>query len=92
MAAGQDNGGVGGSREGVGKTVGLGEGEKDSDIVEGEVGGERKKRAVARVVNVAEEDDLSCALPGPPEPLRCAVCLSPLSRSRTTPPSPRSLS
>lgn len=34
MEAGREVGGVGGSREGVGKTDGLGEGEQDSDIVE----------------------------------------------------------
>ena len=34
MEVGREVGGVGGSREGVGKTDSLGEGEQDSDIVE----------------------------------------------------------
>jgi hypothetical protein len=42
---------LGGFREGVGKTEGLGEGEKDSDIVE-ERREEREK--ATRVVNVTE--------------------------------------
>jgi hypothetical protein len=68
VGAERDKGGLGGFREGVGKTDGLGEGDKDSDIVE-EKGGERKRKSRARVVNVTEE--LSCAEPRAPGTAGC---------------------
>jgi hypothetical protein len=79
VEAGREVGGVGGSREGVGKTDGLGEGEQDSDIEERERWEVRRKsraRSGCKCSGGEEESDkLSCALPGPPEPLRMSFIL-----------------